>query len=98
MADVSRNHHNNTSRVMRNLFVLHFRKQSNRAADQRLCFCYIDTKMMKCARHKKTCFEVSDPVKYSSIIDMPYLTIIYANTVAKSGLSLFAIYRNQAFS
>ena len=98
MVDVSRKHNNSTSRVMRNLFVcfLHIRKQSNRAADRRLCICYIDNIMMKCARHKKTCFEVSDPVKYISFIDIPYLIIIYAKTVAKSGL--YAIYQNQAFS
>ena len=38
---------NDTSRVIRNPNILHMRKQSrrccNRAADQRLCFCYIDT-------------------------------------------------------
>ena len=38
---------NDTSRVIRNPNILHMRKQRrrccNRAADQRLCFCYIDT-------------------------------------------------------
>ena len=38
---------NDTSRVIRNPNILHIRKQRrrwcNRAADQRLCFCYIDT-------------------------------------------------------
>ena len=37
---------NDTSRVIRNPNILHMRKQRrrccNRAADQRLCFCYID--------------------------------------------------------
>ena len=34
---------NDTSRVIRNPNILHTRKQSNRAADQRLCFCCTDT-------------------------------------------------------
>ena len=38
---------NDTSRVIRNPNILHMRKQRrrccNRAADQRLCFCYIDS-------------------------------------------------------
>ena len=38
---------NDTSRVIRNPNILHMRKQRrrccNRAADRRLCFCYIDT-------------------------------------------------------
>ena len=38
---------NDTSRVIRNTNILHMRKQRrrccNRAADQRLCFCYLDT-------------------------------------------------------
>ena len=67
---------NDTSRVIRNPNILLMRKQRRSAADQRLCFCYIDTVFLYFINQKfqplaifygSTARFVSDPVGYHRI-------------------------------